>query len=444
MWPVLLAAAVAGSGIFAKRLLSSNADLSTISEETGKICDEFEGQQRHCATPSQSQAPIPLTFLPCEGYGNSELDDQGSAAAGVGDGRVFRFSSSGSWEGTGFRLRSNVPRKKSGKDGFRKVERKHGFWDQSNKSGRKIGFCVKKRRTSKNAPGKCESCISKGNSFFSWGLGVGIICMMSAGKTEISRLNLAMDETAKAVQELKTELYRRKSSLTMQISSPKTKINSNTRRVGGKNTENMPQSGTENRDMVLDSGFLETEECEYATSILTEEPQPEVLEIDRLEAELESELQKLSSCSIEASALEGRIYDTSENDASAEGFYKTDGQNPNFHLSNGVMPSELDQKLCHLLIEQQENQIVQLESDLNHAQSKLQEKEAELQALKDCVRRLSQFSLVTASDEETESQMEEEKTHEVDHGDKKEPDSKRSAVGMKRAMAFESYSCHPV
>lgn len=67
------------------------------------------------------------------------------------------------------------------------------------------------------------------------------------------------------------------------------------------------------------------------------------------------------------------------------------------HPSHGVVPAELDQKLCHLLIEQQENQIVELESELHVAQSKLNEKEAELQALKDCVRRLTEFSLTTVS-----------------------------------------------
>lgn len=76
-----------------------------------------------------------------------------------------------------------------------------------------------------------------------------------------------------------------------------------------------------------------------------------------------------------------------------------DPENLRYHAypSHGVVPAELDQKLCHLLIEQQENQIVGLESELNVAQSKLNEKEAELQALKDCVRRLTEFSLTTVS-----------------------------------------------
>lgn len=84
-------------------------------------------------------------------------------------------------------------------------------------------------------------------------------------------------------------------------------------------------------------------------------------------------------------------------EVSAKGFHELGGQNSNSYQFHGVLPAELDQKLCHVLIEQQENQIVDLESELHLAQSKLHEKEAELQALKDCVKRLTEFSLSTVS-----------------------------------------------
>ena len=45
------------------------------------------------------------------------------------------------------------------------------------------------------------------------------------------------------------------------------------------------------------------------------------------------------------------------------------------------------------------------------------------------------------SDEETEPHLEEDKTKDGDYGNKG-PESHRSVVGMKRAMEFESYSCH--
>lgn len=82
----------------------------------------------------------------------------------------------------------------------------------------------------------------------------------------------------------------------------------------------------------------------------------------------------------------------------AEILAKEDCQDSNLYQQDGVLPVELDNKLCHLLIERQESQIVELETELHEAQSKLQEKEAELQALKNCVKkRLSELSIASAS-----------------------------------------------
>lgn len=81
----------------------------------------------------------------------------------------------------------------------------------------------------------------------------------------------------------------------------------------------------------------------------------------------------------------------------AEGQPLEEFENSDSYQYNGVLPGELNQKLCHLLVEQQENQIMELETELHQAHSKLHQKEAELQALKDCVKRLTEFSLVNAS-----------------------------------------------
>lgn len=56
----------------------------------------------------------------------------------------------------------------------------------------------------------------------------------------------------------------------------------------------------------------------------------------------------------------------------------------------GISASELDKKLSRLLIEQQEGQINELEAELQTTQSKLQ-------ALKVCVRRLTEFPLLDRS-----------------------------------------------
>lgn len=149
------------------------------------------------------------------------------------------------------------------------------------------------------------------NSVFSWGLGVGLMYMMSTGKAEIGRLNTAMDETAKDVQELKTELHKRKSSRGLQFSSS-TNTSAKLDIIGGRNTNPVSDSSTEHGDNVHDSGFLLTEEGGSASSVLTDEPRQELVEMDRLEAELESELQKLPWCSREASGADGRISDICE------------------------------------------------------------------------------------------------------------------------------------
>ncbi|KAJ6778356.1 POLAR LOCALIZATION DURING ASYMMETRIC DIVISION AND PROTEIN [Salix koriyanagi] len=247
--------------------------------------------------------------------------------------------------------------------------------------------------------------------------------MMYSGKAEISKLSTSMEEMSKVVHELKTELYKRKSAhaatSSEDFSSEKMQL-----LVNRTNMEDRESSG-----MKL-CGLPIADDAEYPSSILTEEREPGVLEMDQMEAELESELQKLPWSSTAASghdvtrlnlgkAREIKELDrkqgkkrieidgekgeqpeeldrrTSKNsnsaEVSSEGFCEVE--------CRGVLPSELDNKLCHLLIEQQENQIMGLESELHLAQSQLHEKEAELQALKDRVRSLTEFSL---SDDEVE------------------------------------------
>ncbi|KAI5664580.1 hypothetical protein M9H77_23903 [Catharanthus roseus] len=192
---------------------------------------------------------------------------------------------------------------------------------------------------------------------FSWGLSVdNNVHMMSAVKAEISKLNNAMDETCKIVQELKAELSRRKTTCS----------------------------------------------CQCSTSVVTEKQQPEAFEMDQLEAELETELQKLPWYTMECWGFEDRT-DTFEanfsDEVSARAFHRTDDENLYSHQpDDGVLPSVLDQKLCHWLNEQQEGQIMELESKLQRIHSKLNEKEeVELQTLKDCVKRFTEFSLGNAS-----------------------------------------------
>ena len=52
-------------------------------------------------------------------------------------------------------------------------------------------------------------------------------------------------------------------------------------------------------------------------------------------------------------------------EVSVKGFHEMEGQSSDSYQFHGVLPAQLDQKLCHVLIEHQKNQIVELESELH-------------------------------------------------------------------------------
>ncbi|EOY07780.1 Retinitis pigmentosa 1-like 1 protein, putative [Theobroma cacao] len=412
MWQILLGAAVAGStGLLAKHLFNPNPNPNNPISQGNPNSDNDQEKQ-------DLQFQNGFLESGCESNGEDKGKQDG----------IFRFSSSESAGKTGVKTKDRNLRKKVV---LKKAEKRSSGAGGVEVSRRKLAVCLKKRRTAKNVAYKCGSCPSKGeekegcwwdSSVFRWGLGFGIMYMMSAGKAEINKLNSTMDETAKVVQDLKTELCKRKSSCNVRASNSANEVTTGSKKFSGKNTQLLlDKSGTVNRDdneikvcslPVIDDG-------EYASSVLTEEPEPEpeVGEMDQLEAELESELQKLS-----------------ETEVSTKSLHESVGQRSDSYQCQGVLPSELDQKLCHLLIEQQENQIEELESELSSAQSKLRDKEAELQALKDCVRRLTNFSLSTVSDDDTEAQGEQARMNDQDCPIKSGLETRKSLVGMKRPI----------
>ncbi|XP_015578468.2 uncharacterized protein LOC8283812 [Ricinus communis] len=390
MWQLLLAAAVAGStGFVAKHLLHHHDEHSK---------DNQEPPQDSIATPDV----VNDANKQC-GFGTSF------------DQSVFRFSSSASSSSASKKIRKNSAIKGRRLKFGTLNEKENQRSTASQGSARRFAVCLKKRRTAKCGPTVSSN---KETTLFGWGLGVGIMYMMSAGKSEISKLSNAMDETSKVVQELRTELYKRKSARSEGIS-----FKHNQQMVNG--------SGTEDRD----PKDIKVDDIECPSSVLTEEPDPQVLNMDQLEAELASELQKLPWSDTETSGNEGGP-SMVKNEVSSGGILEVKEQSPVSYQCHGILPSELDQKLCHLLIEQQENQIEELESELHTAQSKLNEKEAELQALKDCVRRLTEFSLSTVSDDEPEIQVAQDCISEWDNNNKIESQSepRKSVVGMKRPI----------
>lgn len=415
MWPALFAAAVAAStGLLAKKHLFKPAPEITVSDPRNDAVSS--------AKPPQ---------LPWE----SDCEDQ------VKEG-IFRFASDGSAGGSGKKKKKKTRlrlRKKKA------AERSEGAAEQK-KSGRRVGVCLKKRKTGKNGGAKCGSSSNSKDtsSLFTWGLNVGIMYMMTAGKAEINKLNTTMDETAKIVQELKSELHKRKASQNQQVSGFESEANTQYQTPSCKRTQTeLKKSTAENSEpnYVRASSFHISDDGECPSSVLTEEqePEPEVMDMDQLEAELESELQKLPWSSTEAPHQEGfrNLGKDIVSEVSAQKFHEQEEQAFETEHFHGVLPAELDKKLCHVLIDRQESQIVELESELQSAQLKLQEKETELQALKDCVKRLTQLSLSTVSDDEIEAGIEQEQTT-VWNYNMEGSESIKPVVGMKRPGDSES------
>ncbi|KAK7367988.1 hypothetical protein VNO80_10010 [Phaseolus coccineus] len=151
--------------------------------------------------------------------------------------------------------------------------------------------------------------------------------------------------------------------------------------------------------VLFDSGvrWLEELSGECESSALREDLDSQVLDRDQVEAELEFELQKLPGDTPDTIFHEETRSKLYEVKVPNEGCSGADDSNFNSSQFHALSASQLNQKLCELQIEQRENQIAELESELYLARSKLQEKEAELQALKNCVTLLIKLPLSTVS-----------------------------------------------
>ncbi|KAK6942840.1 hypothetical protein RJ641_028217 [Dillenia turbinata] len=362
MWPILVAAAVAGSGIFATKFFSTKPD----SESKYSMINNGESTAK-CERERR----------------NEEIEEEKDG--------VFRFSSKCSGESSRFKSGSKKWKKNVGRFKSRVEVQKLGFVNRK-RSGRKSGSSC----SSTGEDGSFQHSSCSYSSFFGWGLGVGIMYMMSAGKAEIDKLNTTVDETAKVVHELRTELSKRKASRNPRNSCSMTEANTNSKKIRHKCAHStLAKELFEIRNPIkMEASSLPVNDGgETPNSVLTEEPAPEY--INEMEAELGSELQKLISCAPEASDA-AEMYGLCKTEDSQIG-YQQEGNCPDSDEFCGVSPSELNQKLCHLLIEQQDSHILELESELHLANSKLHEKDAELKALKDSIRRLTEFSLTAAS-----------------------------------------------
>lgn len=163
MWQVLLAAAVAGSGILAKRLIkNSNAD-EPISDPNQNDPD----------ISSESLQPRDSIFLGNDGVQENICQEEQNDAS------IFRFSSTCRKEmgGKNARKKTGVSSRKTEflkKNSNVKAEKKCGVFgcekrgwvvdQRASGVGMRVSVCLKKRRTSKIASGQCPSCTSKGYS----------------------------------------------------------------------------------------------------------------------------------------------------------------------------------------------------------------------------------------------------------------------------------------
>ncbi|XP_027923720.1 uncharacterized protein LOC114181440 isoform X2 [Vigna unguiculata] len=265
-----------------------------------------------------------------------------------------------------------------------------------------LGF-KKRRKTARKSITNKSSFLSPkkhaASALFDWGVRFGIKCMM-VGRDEVSELTKTMNKTAKIIEELKSEIIIKKSSHAHQFLDYVGNSNglefSNT---SGKDEETMFKK-TKSELGETDSKFwclslIDNGEC--GSSALTEDSDSLALVMDQLEEELEFELQKLPGDSVDTNFLEETRSKFYEVQVPNEGYYGADDLNFKSSPFHAVSATELNQKLCQLKIEQQENQIAELESELYLARSKLQEKEAELQALKNCVTLLTELPLPTVS-----------------------------------------------
>ncbi|CAE5966688.1 unnamed protein product [Arabidopsis arenosa] len=400
MWQVLLGAAIAGStGFVAKRLFNPFSRDSPTPENYA--------EEQEPITP-----PVSIGFL------DSPFDKTNG---------VFRFSSSGSavnsgsgsGSSPGFRKSSGVKCRVRVRGLMKKKKKNSGGCEIEKRSGNVGAFETKSEVFTKKTKTLGAASASKRGSYynhqdhssFSSALGVCMMYMMSAEKSEISKLHAATEETAKVIQELKDELSRIKSLQSFKFRGCAAATTSS-EKSGQLDLKRSEMASRESLD--IKSG----NDGEYASSVLTEEPEQEAVEMEQLEMELESELQKLN------------LAETS--DAMEECKDLVNGAES--YQCGGISASELDKKLSHLLIEQQEGQINELEAELQTTQSKLQEKEAELQALKVCVRRLTEFPLLDRSDDEHEEDLNQDLSVSWSQLNKTDNEARKPIVGMKRPM----------
>ncbi|KAH9330849.1 hypothetical protein KI387_002957, partial [Taxus chinensis] len=246
----------------------------------------------------------------------------------------------------------------------------------------------------------------------SYGLGIGVMFMISTGKQEINKLSLLISQTADLVQELKRQ-FAKKDYLQndeMQKGSCQAEILAFQEQKPRKATNCFGNNG---------SGSVGTpsEENISSRSVITDASVRQIKGIAELEEAFQAELESMQVNFLKSntSKHQGNISGISESSSVAmvEGGLCANGlpgqcsssgnkspvvQLNISHLDNdGVSPYELDRHLRDLLEKQQEEKISELELELKSMEDKLCGKERELQQWKDRLRCLAEHSFGATS-----------------------------------------------
>lgn len=132
-------------------------------------------------------------------------------------------------------------------------------------------------------------------TLFSWGLCMGMVYTMSAGRANIEKVSATVDEIAKVVEELKFELFKKRSSSCSMESRSEDANDEHSQRGIDQIRMGLRDSNKAFDPLVSVGG-------EYASSVLSEEADadPKIQSMEEMEAELEAELQKLHWSPMEA------------------------------------------------------------------------------------------------------------------------------------------------
>ncbi|CAN6470855.1 unnamed protein product [Victoria cruziana] len=288
----LLVAAAATTGYFARRFI----DALTAS----RTHDPGLHQQR---SDGISDSDVPDLPPHNDRDGSDAVEIHREKEAETDDG-VFRFSSVrvGSMRSRNVAARSGFGRRRNGVPKRKRMTMRLKKQKHSRQS---------LRGESRDSGLGSTSSFSPDNNFFSWGMSMGAMFMASVGKHEMDKLSVALDETGKLIHELKAELHTRKSMRNSQPSSGKCVVLPCKKEVFGCAAIPCKEEDLLTETHMMREEFREKEkclgpvsastpaqdggcDCDCASSILTEESPQRILEMRELEAELESELEKIS------------------------------------------------------------------------------------------------------------------------------------------------------